>query len=132
MKFNPLIPELYVSNFKKSLQFYIDIGFKVEYQRANPDFAFLSFQKSQIMIQQSEPDWVTAELKYPYGRGINFQISVKNIELIFSLLTQNKYPIKYPIEKNSYKKENKTLICKEFLVMDPDGYLLRFSEDIEN
>ena len=36
------------------------------------------------------------------------------------------------LEENSYKKGNKTLTCKEFLIMDPDGYLLRFSEDIQN
>ena len=31
------------------------------------------------------------------------------------------------IFENGFKKGNKTLICKEFLVMDPDGYLLRFA-----
>lgn len=130
MKFNPLIPELYVSNFQKTLKFYVSIGFKIEYQRNNPNFAFLSFQKSQIMIQQSEPEWTTASLEYPFGRGINLQISVHDIDLIFNTFLKIKYPIKSPIEENSYKKGNKTLICKEFLVMDPDGYLLRFSEDI--
>ena len=128
MKFNNLIPELYISDFKKSLKFYFDIGFKIEYQRTNPDFAFLSFQKSQIMIQQSEPEWTTGKLEYPYGRGINFQINVKNIDLIYFLITKNNYPVKTQIEENHYKKGNKTLTCKEFLVMDPDGYLLRFSQ----
>jgi catechol 2,3-dioxygenase-like lactoylglutathione lyase family enzyme len=130
MKFNNLIPELYVSDFQKSLRFYTDIGFKIEYQRNNPDFAFLSFQKSQIMIQQSEPEWTTGKLEYPFGRGVNFQISVKNINSIFSLITKNNYPIKSPIEENHYKKGNKVLTCKEFLVMDPDGYLLRLSQTV--
>jgi catechol 2,3-dioxygenase-like lactoylglutathione lyase family enzyme len=128
MKFNNLIPELYVSDFKKSLIFYTNIGFDIEYQRTDPDFAFLSFQKSQIMIQQSEPKWTTGKLEYPYGRGVNFQIEVKDINSIFSLVTKNSYPIKSQIKKNHYKKGNKILICKEFLVMDPDGYLLRFSQ----
>lgn len=128
MKFNNLIPELYVSDFKQSLKFYTDIGFKIEYQRTNPDFAFLSFQKSQIMIQQQEPEWTTGKLEYPYGRGVNFQIEVHNINEIFSLITKNNYSVKTKIKENHYKKGNKVLICKEFLVMDPDGYLLRFSQ----
>lgn len=41
MKSNPLKPELYVTDFKKSLQFYTEIlGFTIEYQRENPLFAF--------------------------------------------------------------------------------------------
>ena len=37
MKFNPLTPELYVSHFQKSFDFYTKIlGFTVEYQRENP------------------------------------------------------------------------------------------------
>lgn len=128
MKFNSLIPELYVANFQKSLKFYTDIGFKIEYQRTNPDFAFLYLQKSQIMIQQQEPQWITGKLEYPYGRGINFQIDVKNIDSIYFLIKKNNYLTKTPIVENHYKVGNKTFTCQEFLVMDPDGYLLRFSK----
>lgn len=53
MKSNPLLPELYVTDFKKSLHFYTEIlGFMIEYQRENPLFAFLSYQGSHIMIQE--------------------------------------------------------------------------------
>ncbi|MDR1949360.1 MAG: hypothetical protein LBQ38_08210, partial [Spirochaetaceae bacterium] len=34
------------------------------------------------------------------------------------------------IEENWYKVNNKKIGNKEFLVQDPDGYLLRFSEDM--
>ena len=45
MKFNPLIPELSVSNFEKSLEFYRDIlGFKVELKAGN--MKALVFDKS--------------------------------------------------------------------------------------
>jgi lactoylglutathione lyase len=70
MKFNPLKPELYVTNFKKSLDFYKNImGFIVEYQRKNPSFAYLSYQGSQIMIQELDPNedraFITGELEHP-------------------------------------------------------------------
>lgn len=82
MKFNSLIPELYVSDFNKSLNFYTAIGFKIEYKREKPKFAFLSYQGSQIMIQEYEPEWVKGKLEYPYGRGINLQIHTSLIQFI--------------------------------------------------
>lgn len=57
MQFNSLLPEFYVSDFKKTLHFYKDVlEFQVEYTRENPEFAFLSFENSQIMIQQLDPN----------------------------------------------------------------------------
>lgn len=135
MKFNSLLPELYVSDFDKSLSFYKEVlGFKVGYTRENPKFAFLSYQRTQLMIQQedNEEDWRNGKPEYPYGRGINFQIETTDINTLVSSLQKNKYPIKRGIEKASYKTANKTLNLKEFLVMDPDGYLLRFSQEIKS
>lgn len=43
MKFNKMIPELSVINIDESKRFYIDIlGFKLEYERTNDKFAFIS------------------------------------------------------------------------------------------
>ena len=70
MKFNKLIPELSVSDFDKSLKFYIDVlGFKMEYKREESKFAMLSFQGSQIMIEEVNNHWSTGRLEYPFGRG---------------------------------------------------------------
>ena len=131
MKFNMLTPELYVSNFDKSLKFYTDLGFEIKYQRKDPKFAFLSYQGSQIMIQEIEQEWLTGMLKYPFGRGINLQITTQDVNSIIEFLKKNNYPINNPLEENSYRKGVKLLVCKELRVMDPDGYQLRFSQDIE-
>jgi len=131
MKFSPLIPELYVSDYNKSLNFYTALGFKVEYKREKPKFAFLSYQGSQIMVQEFEPEWVKGKLEYPYGRGINLQIHTLNINSIYQSLLKIGYPIDNKIEKNSYRVKEKIIVSKELLFMDPDGYLLRFSQDIE-
>ena len=136
MNFNKLIPELSVSNFDVSLKFYTSVlGFKIEYQREEQKkFAFLSYQGSQIMIEEylgdSNSPWNTGKLEYPFGRGINFQIDVDDIEPIVESLVQNNYPIKMLPEENWYRRENELLGNKEFLIVDPDGYLLRFSQDI--
>lgn len=133
MKFNALKPELYVSNFQKSLDFYTNLlEFKVEYQRANPLFAFLSYQEGQLMIQQQGEieNWHNGVPEYPYGRGVNFQIRTDNVLRVVENLEKNKYPITRNI-KESWYRENDTLHgCREILVMDPDGYLLRFSQGL--
>lgn len=129
MEFNNLVPELSVSDFVASLSFYTKVlGFKVEYERK--DFAFLSFQGSQIMIEQVNNHWSTGELKAPFGRGVNFQITVKDVNSIIESLKDNDWPLFADLKDNWYKKEDKLIGCREFLVQDPDGYLLRFSQDI--
>ena len=127
MKFNKLIPELSVSNFKKSLKFYTKIlKFKLEYERK--DFAFISLQGSQLMIEKINNTWKIAKLVYPFGRGINFQIEVDKIQLILDNLKKNNYPIFVEPKENWYRQDNQLLGNKEFLIQDPDGYLLRFAE----
>jgi lactoylglutathione lyase len=93
MKFNSLIPELYVSNFSKSLNFYTNLlGFKLEYQRPKPLFAFLSYEGSQLMIQQEDENevWHNGKPEYPFGRGLNFQI--ESIKIIDSF-AKSDYPL---------------------------------------
>lgn len=135
MKWNQMIPEFDVFNLKESLHFYIDlIGFNVVYERIEDKFAFIEFENVQIMLQEinkSENKWETAKLEYPLGRGINFQIDVINIDKIYNKLKESKYKIFVDIEEHWYRKDNILIGCKEFLVQDPNGYVLRFSKDLE-
>lgn len=132
MKFNKMIPELSVSNLEKSLAFYKALGFKIEYERPENKFVFLSMGEIQFMVQEISDDdkWDVAPLSYPFGNGINFQLEVDNVEYIYNSLKGNDYEIAFEIEENWYRQDNKLLGNKEFLVQDPDGYLLRFSEDL--
>ena len=127
MKFNKLIPELSITNLENSLNFYKTLGFKIEYERPENKFVFLSLGEIQIMIQEltDNDKW-----NYPFGNGINFQLEVDNVELIYNNLKSSGYKIAYEIEENWYRQDDKLLGNKEFLVQDPDGYLLRFSEDM--
>ncbi len=131
MKFNKLIPELGVSNFKKSLKFYTEIlEFKIEYKRDESKFAMISFQGSQIMVEEVNNNWNIDKLEYPFGRGINFQIEVDKIQPILDNLKKHNYPIFIKPKENWYRQDNQLLGNKEFLIKDPDGYLLRFAEDL--
>ena len=132
MNWNPLVPELTISNYKKSIDFYVDIiGFEIKYKRSNPDFAYLEFESSQIMIEEYHNDgWETGRLEHPYGRGINLQIECSDVEKLQKRILNNKYAIFRNINENWYDTGNDFVGNKEFLVQDPDGYLLRFSEDL--
>ncbi|WFD09233.1 bleomycin resistance protein [Tepidibacter hydrothermalis] len=130
-KFNGLIPEMSVLNIEKSLHFYLNILlFKLEYERKEDKFALISLNNSQIMIEEINGYWETGELSYPFGRGINFQIEVDNIYALYKNIKKHDYPIKIDIEENWYRADDKLVGQKEFLVMDPDGYLLRFAQDL--
>ena len=132
INWNKNIPELTVTNLKKSLNFYKSIGFKIEYDRPENKFVFISLGDIQFMLQEITNDdkWSIAPLSYPFGNGINFQLEVNNLDEIYNNLKNNNYKIAFEIEENWYRQDNKILGNKEFLVQDPDGYLLRFSEDL--
>ena len=135
MNWNQMIPELDVFDLEKSLEFYTKyIGFNIVYSREEDKFAFLQMEKVQLMLQEIDFEnnkWQVATLKYPLGNGINFQIDVTNINEIYGRLVENNYNIFVEMEEHWYRKDNVLLGCKEFLVQDPNGYLLRFSEDLE-
>lgn len=130
MIFNKMVPELSVDNINKSKQFYIDIlGFKVEYEREEDKFAFISFNGVQLMLDEGvNGSWSTGITEYPFGRGINFQFFIDDIQsILLKLKTNNVKLFKEPFV-SEYRIELERKIFKEILVQDPDGYLLRFSE----
>jgi catechol 2,3-dioxygenase-like lactoylglutathione lyase family enzyme len=131
IKYNKLIPELSVTNIDKSAGFYVDLlGFKVEYKRDECKFMFLSLNGSQIMIEQINDTWNTGELSYPFGRGINFQFKVEDINQLLCKLNNANYPIFVSPKDNWYRVNDKVTGNREFLVLDPDGYLLRFNQHL--
>jgi catechol 2,3-dioxygenase-like lactoylglutathione lyase family enzyme len=134
MAMNPLIPELYCSDFQRSLKFYTDIlGFRLAYARPEERFAFLEREGAQLMIEQSTNPartWLTGELSPPYGRGINFQIAVSDVDALYAAVQTNGARIFLPMEEKWYRRDATLLGNRQFLVLDPDGYLLRFFQDL--
>lgn len=132
INWNKNIPEFSVTNLENSLNFYKTAGFKIEYNRPENKFAFISFGNIQFMLQElSDNDkWNIGELKYPFGNGINFQLEVEDVEKIYNNFKNNNYTIAFDIEENWYRQDSKILGNREFLIQDPDGYLLRFMQDL--
>ena len=84
LEFNKNIPELSVTNLENSLHFYKLVGFKLEYDRPENRFAFISLGEIQFMLQEISNDdkWNIVPITYPFGNGINFQLEVDNVDNI--------------------------------------------------
>ena len=125
---SPLVPELTVSDLEASLAFYLAAGFTIRFRRSAPEFAYLEMGQAQLMLEQAHSEsWKTAELRQPFGRGINFQIEVervsdilRNFETIGISLFRE--PSESWYETSTGTEEGQI----EILAQDPDGYLMRF------
>ena len=127
IKFNSLIPELSVSNIDLSRKFYEDLGFKCMYERKENKFCFLKLDNNQLMIEEINNNLNVGELKYPYGRGINISMEVRNIDLIYKKVLNNKIKVFKEMKTVKYRVNDEYVEDKQFLIQDPDGYLLRFT-----
>jgi predicted lactoylglutathione lyase len=127
MKFNSLIPELSVSDINISKEFYTSIGFNIKYERLEDKFCFLELEENQIMIEQINDNWNTGVLEYPFGRGINISMSINDIDKFYNILKEKNISMFKDLEVHKYKANDIVYEDKEFLIQDPDGYLLRFN-----
>ena len=128
MDFNNLIPELSVFDILQTKKSYKELGFKIEYERQKEKFIFMSFQDSQFMFEQIHDDgWNTGELSYPLGRGINFSIAVEDVEELYKLVKTLNFEIYKELTRNKYQVNGTEETQIEFLIQDPNGYLLRFT-----
>ena len=130
MQFNKLLPELSVTDIEKSREFYLSLGFEIKYERPEDKFIFFEFQGSQIMIQQINEVWSLGKLEYPFGRGINFCFDTTNIEKMYNKLKVKGMEMYLDLEVHEYRVDDEVSVEKEFIILDPDGYMLRFSESL--
>ena len=135
----PLTPELYCTNIDVSLAFYTDIlGFSIQYQRPEDGFVMLERQGSRIMLDEirtvsttgTDRTWLPASLELPFGRGINLHMNTDKVDELYEKVQAANAIIFLPIEDKWYRANDVYLGNRQFIVQDPDGYLLRFAEDL--
>lgn len=129
MKFNSLIPELTVDDIERTKDFYVNkLGFRIEYERPENKFVFLSLYENQIMFEQQNGHWSVGELEHPYGRGINFEMAVPDAEALYQRVLGHEIKPFRELMESKYREGDGYIIQHEFLIQDPDGYLLRFAD----
>ena len=129
-----IVPELYCSDFPRSLHFYTEVlGFGVRYARQEERFAYLDLGGAALMIEQTVEQartLVAGDLDYPFGRGINLQITVADVDALYARVRAAEGRIFWPLEERWYRRREEEVGNRQFVVMDPDGYLLRFAQDL--
>jgi catechol 2,3-dioxygenase-like lactoylglutathione lyase family enzyme len=129
-----LVPELLVADLKASLRFWCElIGFRVLYERPSERFAYLALDGAEVMLEEldtGERHWITGALEHPLGRGINFQIAVARTATVLERLASAGWPLYMAIEEKWYRVGAHDVGVRQFLVQDPDGYLLRCAETL--
>ena len=127
MNFNKLIPELSVTDINKTREFYVDVlGFKICYERPEDKFIFVEKDGNQIMLEQINDNWNVGKMEYPFGRGINFEMTISDVDAVYERIEKAGMKLFRKMEVKDYECGNEIVHQKQFLVQDPDGYLLRF------
>ena len=129
-----LTPELDVGNLERSLAFYAGvIGFRVVFTRPEDRFAYLDLDGVHLMLEElggSGRYFTTAPMAHPYGRGVNFQIEVSDVDALYARVLTGGFPVPTPLEERWYRENKIENGNRQFVVADPDGYLLRFFTDL--
>lgn len=130
-----LIPELLCTDIDESLAFYTKaLGFKVLYQREEERFAMVEREGAQIMLDELEPEnprsWITGPMERPFGRGMNLEIGATNVKNLHEQAVSEGARFFLPLEEKWYRADDLDVGVRQFIVLDPDSYLLRFSERI--
>ena len=130
-----LTPELLCRDIKVSLPFYLDVlGFRIQYQREETGFAMIERQGARLMLDQLVHDnprkWIAGQLEVPFGRGINLQIETTSVDDLYAKAQGAGATIFLPMEEKWYRTNDVYVGNRQFIVLDPDGYMLRFYEPL--
>jgi catechol 2,3-dioxygenase-like lactoylglutathione lyase family enzyme len=132
---NALVPEFAVTDWQLSRAFYCDVlGFECLYERPEEGFCYLGLGEAELMIDQiglgrTFGAGYRPETR-PFGKGLNVQIRVPSITPLLRELARRGQPLVLPVEERWYRIRSEETGLRQFVVADPDGYLLRFHEDL--
>jgi len=129
-RFPDLVPELLITDLGASLAFWVGLcGFAVRYDRRAEGFAYLQQGSAHLMLDQIGlgRDWVSGPMQHPLGRGVNFQVSVPSVDPLLERMSAAGWPLYLAPEDAWYRTGSSEAGQRQFLVQDPDGYLVRFA-----
>ncbi len=129
-----IVPELICSDLARSRVFYCDLlGFEVRYERTSERFLYLERDGAELMLEQPLDRgrlFPRAPLVHPYGRGVNLEIDVDDVDAIHAAVRRAGLEPYLALEERWYPRDGDCVGVRQFAVQDPDGYLLRFSQGI--
>ena len=141
-----LVPELDVTALSTSLRFYAEVlEFRTLFERHAERFAYLERDGVELMLQEAAGPgrrFRTAALEHPFGRGVNFQLRVDDVDAVHARAVEAGAAIVVALEERWYrvdvaqsggrwhKKGPVEVGNRQFVLADPDGYLWRPFRDL--
>lgn len=141
-----LVPELDVTDLAISLRFYIGVlGFRMLFERTAERFAYLERDGVELMLEEAAGPgrrFHTVPLEAPFGRGLNFQLRVDDVDAVHARAVDAGAPVVVAMEERWYRVDvtasggrwqatGPTVAGnRQFVVADPDGYLWRPFRDL--
>jgi len=141
-----VVPELDVTELATSLRFYAGVlGFRTLFERRAERFAYLERHGVELMLQEAAGPgrrFRTAPLETPYGRGVNFQLRVEDVDAVHARAVAAGVDIVAPMEERWYGVDVAEIGGRwqatgpaeagnrQFVLADPDGYLWRPFRDL--
>ncbi len=135
------MPEIDVTDLAASTRFYVEVlEFRVLFERSAERFVYLERDGVELMVQEARGPgrrFRTAPLEPPFGRGVNFQLRVDDVDATFARAVQAGADIVVPMEERWYRvdvaqsggrwriKGPTHAGNRHFVLADPDGYLWR-------
>jgi catechol 2,3-dioxygenase-like lactoylglutathione lyase family enzyme len=103
-----LTPELDVENLDRSLAFYVGVlGFCILFDQPEERFACLDLDGVHLILEEAAGPgrrFRTAPLEHPYGRGVNFQIEVADVDAKHSRICAAEFNLLIPLEDRWYRQ----------------------------
>ncbi len=74
---------------------------------------------------------MASPVEHPYGCGVNFPIEVVEAALLYDRVCAADCTVVIPLEERWYHLDEQSEgVNRQFVVADPDGYLLRLTSDL--
>jgi catechol 2,3-dioxygenase-like lactoylglutathione lyase family enzyme len=124
--------EIMVSEYAVSLAFWCDVlGFAPAYTRPAQKFAYLQrADGAQMMLYERDGDWETGPMAVPFGRGVVVQVGVEDVDGLAAHVAGLGVAFYVGLREKWRDWGDCLGGQREFLVQDPDGYLVMLSQKI--
>jgi catechol 2,3-dioxygenase-like lactoylglutathione lyase family enzyme len=127
-----LIAEFMVTDYDRTLSFWTNIlGFSVSFARPAQKLACLTRPEgAQVMFYERDGYWETGLMEQPFGRGAITQVFVSDVDALSRKVSDAGLPF-YVAPREKWRDWGDRLGGqREFLVQDPDGYLIMVAQRI--
>jgi hypothetical protein len=129
---NRLVAEMMVRHYPTALEWWTGlVGMAPVFTRPEQKLAFLQHPDgAQVMIYERDGDWEVGPMEAPFGRGAVIQVFVTDVTAVHARFAAANHPFYVPLREKWRDWGDRLGGQREFLVQDPDGYLVMIAEHI--